>query len=321
MRDALHALTETGAYEAVAVADPSGATLVEARQETGLACHQQAWTFLQRGEYDTILIGHANSANAVRVAAERGAQVIAVADGCAAPTLSALASGTDNAGALTRARAVFLLQPMLQEACFLQLMQLTTGPASPPRHLSLTVEAATDPLRLVTVAMAQYAALSTSSPVAVAVEEWDTPARALHITIDSAESHARVHVRHAPRPFARIVGDSEALAFEWRSSPEGALLAWTAADGSHSAYEPAPTDPWRAEAHRIVTQTGDDHVHAARLASLLDAFDRAMVTGEPQRAECCTHPGQPTPRVRERPSHLRLVVPDVEAHRRSPAHA
>lgn len=143
----------------------------------------------------------------------------------------------------------------------------------------------------------------------MSAEAWGTPARAIDITIDSANCHARIAVRHAPTPFARIVGETDTTAFAWRSTDQGAVLTYTCADGSLRTYEPVPVDPWRVEAQRIVAQRHDDHKRIARQAALLDAVGRALVTGEPQQTGCCRRSEHTTPSSTVRPSHLRLVVP------------
>lgn len=310
-RDGLQALVATGAYDASAIADPSAMALIEARKETALTCHQQAWTFLQHGAYDALLIGRADSGDAIRIAAARGAAAIIAVDVADTSTLTALSDVARDAKGRAQGCEVFVLQPMLQEAGFQQLAHLLTDDEPMPRYLSVTTEAAEDPARLLELAVAQYVALAGSQGVTVSAEAWGTPARAIDITIDSANCHARIAIRHAPTPFARIAGETDTTAFAWRSTDQGAVLTYTCADGSLRTYEPVPVDPWRAEAQRIVAQRHDDHERIARQAALLDAVGRALVTGEAQQTGCCRRSEHtaPTSGSTVRPSHLRLVVP------------
>jgi len=321
-REALRALEATGAYAGVAVADPSGGALVQARTETGLACHQQAWTFLQRGDYDTVLVAREGADEAIRVVRDRGAQVIVLADACDLSAIAALAERSISADG-----SAHLLQPILHEAGFEQLEQmLTEAPGRTPRTLDITIEAGGDPLQLMSSAVAQCVTLTPDAAATITVERWGDPARAVHVSVDSAEWQARLTARHAPMPYMRIVGESEGLAFEWRITQDGPFFARTDAGGTQISHVPTPVAPWMAEAQRIASQPTDDRARIRRQAVMLDGVVRAAVTGEPQRTACCAPkltaltPGiaiegsQPTMEARRervtaaRPPHLRLVT-------------
>lgn len=282
-REALRALEATGAYTGVAIADPSGGALVHARTETGLPCHQQAWSYLQRGDYDAVLVAREDAAEAVRVVRDRGAQVIVLADTCDPSSITALAeerASTDE--------SVYLLQPILREAGFDQLEQLLTGTSGrTPLTLDITIEAGGDPMQLMAAAVAQCVTLTPNASATITVERWGNPARVVHVSIDTAHWRARLTARHAALPYMRITGESEGLAFEWRITQDGPFVARTDVGGTQIAYVPTPAAPWVSEAHRIASQDTDDHAFIRRQAIVLDAVVRAAVTGEPQRTTCC----------------------------------
>lgn len=320
--DALAALEATGRYRGVAIADPSSLALVEARGATTLPCEQQAQAYLQRGEYDALLVGSPELAEAAPTAVRRGADLLVLRSACDVGALSALADATEVYGA-----GLFVLDPALHDAGFPDLCRLV-APSAPsdrwsPREMDLAVEAPVAIDRLLALAVAQLVRLTPHAATTVRAETWGgalgTTARSAFASIEGPDFNARLHLRHAPTVYQRITGDALGGAFEWRHTEDGACLARYHQDGPRTAHRPPAIDQWRAEAHRVVTRDDrgrtEDLLLLRRELALLDALTRAIDSGEAQQTACCppadAH-GAGSARDRKPPgvrrSHLRLVV-------------
>jgi len=313
---ALDALTATGRYEGAGIADTSGAALVSAQSGTGLPCHQQVWNYLQHATYDAILASGDLAIDAARSAVSQEAELLLLTETVSTAQLSAIADILEAHSREAEAGArVALVQPAMQESGFAQLTQLVTAMDGwAPHYLDITVEGATDPERLLGIAVGQFAHLSPNRAVSVTAEPSGYPMRSVSIGIESPDCRTRITVRHAPTAYMRITGDAEAGAFEWRLTETDVSLARTDADGSRLAYEPPAVSHWDAEAQRIATgNTDSDASLLKRTALLLEAVQRAAASGEAQSTGCCSRAERPAPKPEAwprsaRPPYLRLIT-------------
>jgi hypothetical protein len=309
--EALAALAGTGRYLPAGIADRSGTALVRAREATGLPCHQRVAPFVEAAAFDALLVDGAFATDALALA-PAGCELLFLADTCDTTTLEGIAHASGSGCDSLRLR---LMRPVLQEAGFVELRERLASPGWAPRYLDIVVEAATDATQLLATGAAMLTRLAGAADASVRAEAWGAPTRTLSATVETAECMTRLQVRHAPEAFTRISGDSEAGAFEYLVRPDGVSIAWTRTDGSQTRFTPEPVAPWAAEADRIAAASASDDrscLHAE--ASLLDAVQRAALSGDPQSTDCCQ---QPALRVLRgggnqveggRPPHLRLVV-------------
>ncbi|MGE3962122.1 MAG: hypothetical protein AB7F65_10630 [Dehalococcoidia bacterium] len=307
--DAVAALQAAGAYRAVGIADASGAALVRARRDTGLACHQQVRQFLAAAEYDAVLVG-VPGPEAPRMAAARGADLLVLPCAVDIETIEAAVDATRTHGV-----RLAVVRPEAHDAGISDLVRLvTTDPEWAPRYLDLTVEGPAETERLLGAAIAHALRLAPEKHGLVRASTWTGDTASLLRAVDASVLGDRVQihlrVRHAPRSYVRIVGDAVGGAFELRIAEHEATLAYTSRAGERTQYPPEWRDHWAVEAHRVAF--ADDALHARETAALLSAIVRAAATGEPQATDCCTRPELRILEGRGQSQHsranLRLVV-------------
>jgi len=307
--EALAALSASGRFHPVGVADPSGAALVQARRDTVLPCFQQVRQFLITAEYDVLLVSSPQAGAGAALAASRGADLLLLPEACDVETLEAAAEAARRHGV-----RLTLLRPETHDPGLADLASLLASPEWAPHYLDITVEGPTDIERLLGTAIAHTSTLEPHHDGRIRAQAWPSDggatARAMCATLEAAGRQVRISARHAPDAYLRITGDAPAGAFELRVASGEATLTYTTSTGERIQYQPASVDHWTAEATRAAS--ADDTARARAQASILDAIARSILTGEVQATNCCAKPDlriiEGRGEIQSRRGNLRLVV-------------
>lgn len=288
----LSRLDRYASLTATAVGAEGATELLQARNATGLACYRHLLPMARSEDYDAALISGAGAGGAAlageiaNAAAERGADLIALADRLDAESLSAVASAAVQHGV-----AMSVIRTAFPAPALGMLAALAAEDDHwCPRSLQLDWQADAPAASLLAAALAGITAVCPSQPSQVVVSgaatDGDHELLAAHVRFtDGALATLNVRSSADAPPAMRCSVSAPAGVFEFDAVAQTSAVTVTPAKGESRTEQLAHDDVEAIAAHHVAAVragAGSDALPAQREAAILLASEQALASGRVQ---------------------------------------